>query len=230
MKIMLAIALAAITVRAALGPHAVSRTLISEDDTAVAYKDKMSDGTYRDSQVVKPKIVLPTYPGRITLVGTNDTPRFFELVYESVYDGGQKATNYTAVLKDKRDIIKDRLALPPMPEESTNAPARTDAFAVAKNRMIGQPVSITNKVVRMAPYQPRLISSMMANGKVVRTMSDGHISIEPLRLAHTARVSASPSGPSVKPPPGNKYNARELAAFAAGAAAALAAYGIKKAI
>lgn len=226
MKTALILFLFALTCRAELGVYAVSRTLISEDATGVVYKDKMSDGTFRNSQVAKPKIVLPEYPIRTTLIATNDTDRFFELVYESVYEGGRKSTNYTAVLKDKRDIIKSKLTMPPMPEESTNAPSRKDAFALAKNSVLGAPVVVTNTVKRMGKQEPRIKSSIMENGKVVHTMTDGSTKIEKLRTAHTAKVASS-SKKEVPEPTGK--SATFLLGFAAGVAAMGGAVAVKKA-
>ncbi len=225
MRIVIFIGLIASICNAALGPHAIERVMIKEDATGVVYKDKMSDGTYRDSQVAKPKIVLPEYPIRTVLIATNDTDRFFELVYESVYEGGRKATNYTSVLKDKRDIIKSKLVVPPMPEESTNAPAKIDAFAFAKNRIMGAPIVVTNTVKRMGANQPRIVSSTMANGKVVHTMSDGKTKIEKLRTAHTAKVASS--GKKEVPEPTGK-SATFLLGFAAGVAAMGGAVAVKK--
>lgn len=208
---------------AELGIHAVTRTLMDEDASSVTYKDRMSDGTYRDSRVLKPK--MPEYPVRTTLVETNDTDRFFELVYESVYAGGRKSTNHTAVLKSKRDIIRDRLTLPPMPQEVTNAPARSDAFALTKNRVLGKPVIVTNKIMRMGAVQPRVLDSKIVNGEVHQRMTDGTTRVEPLRRAFTARVTTEK--PREVPEPEGESQLF-LLGFAAGAAAAGGVVAAKK--
>ena len=208
---------------AELGIHAVTRTLMDEDASSVTYKDRMSDGTYRDSRVLKPK--MPEYPVRTTLVETNDTDRFFELVYESVYAGGRKTTNNTAILKSKRDIIKDKLTLPPMPHEATNAPAKSDAFALTKNRVLGTPKLVTNKIVRMGAVQVRVLDSKLVDGKVQQRMTDGTTRTVPLRRAFTARVQ--PNEPKEVPEPEGESQLF-LLGFAAGAAAAGGVVAAKK--
>jgi len=210
----------------ALGPHPVERIRMGETDAAVSYKDKMSDGSYRDSQIVKPD--TPVYPGRIALVATNDVPGMWELRYAAYYESGKVVTNSQYVVKTARDRLKTAPALnaPPMP--CTNAPPRKDALAHAKARASAAPDNAsTNKVSRMGKRQGREVSSLIANGRVVRTMTDGAVIVEPLRVAHTARVTAAPA--AIAPPPG-KHTKEYLLGFAAGVAAAAAAYGIKRVV
>ncbi len=213
---------------AELGPHPVERIRMGETEAAVNYKDKMSDGTFRDSQIIKPE--TPVYPVRIALVSTNDVPGMWQLFYAAYYESGKVFTNTQYVIKTQaRDRLKTVpvVEAPPMP--GTNAPPIKDALAHAKVRAFAdQEPASTNKVVKMGKKQAREVSAMMANGKIVRTLSDGTVNVEPLRVAHTARVNVK--SVDVKPPAGNKYNAKELAAFAAGVAATLAALGIKKVV
>ncbi len=199
---------------AELGPHPVERLRMGDTESAVLYKDKMSDGTWRDSQIVKP--AAPAYPERITLSGTNDLPALWELVYVVTYEGGRVQTNSEFVVKTSP---RDRLRTVPVIEDSP-APAEE---AIVKTDALAQ-----TKVMKMGKRQPRELSATIRGDKVEHTLSDGTVSVAPLRVAHTARVSAPL--PDVQPPAGNKYNAKELAAFAAGVAAALAAYGIKRVV
>lgn len=77
----------------------------------------------------------------------------------------------------------------------------------------------------MGKFAPRVASSRVDGNKVIQTMTDGTERAETLRLAHTARVTAA--APVIAPPPG-KHAKDYLLGFAAGVAAAAAAYGIKR--
>ena len=214
-----ALALCLIAAAAAAQPVAVQRIRMSETEEAVMYKDKMSDGTYRDSRVVKPKPVY--YPERIELVGTNDAPRFYELVYVGYYFDGTVRTNHTPVLKSKR-MLAEELLVPPPPVPDVPPPhertlAKDDALGHAKARLLAPAAAETNAVRRMGPPAPRVKTALLADGKLVETMTDGTVRISAPRRAFTARTDARPHNGNTGAPLG--------AAAAAGAAALAAAAG-----
>lgn len=214
MKTIISICLISASCMAALGPHPVERTRMSENALAVQYRDKMSDGTFRDSELPKPK--MPEFPARIELTATNEAAAFWELVYVAHFDGGLVTTNYTSVLKDKRDMLAERLVMPEPPEPSTNAPAKLAAMALAKERMLESVT--TNRVARMGKRIPRALNSRIENGRIVQTMTNGSVRTNDLKTAHTARVNAQSPNPIEVPEPTGK-SATFLLGFAAGVAA-----------
>lgn len=189
MKILFALsAFCVLSVCAGLGPHAVERLRISDDSKSVVYKDRMSDGTFRDSQMVKPK--PPEYPERIELVGTNDMQGIWCLVYAAHYEDGRVETNVSYVVKtDPRDRLKTVPTMPPAPGEPDKPPAKTDALELAKARILPPAAAATNSVVKMAPHAPRVLSSKIKGNKVVHTLDDGTTIEAALKRAHTARVT-----------------------------------------
>jgi len=120
----------------------------------------------------------------------------------------------------------DALALAQNRMTETNSvrprPDKADALALAQNRM-----TETNSVRRMGARQPRVLSSVMKDGNVVHIMSDGTARVEKLRVAHTARVSASAKKKEVQEPEGK--STAFLLGFAAGVAAMGGAVASKKA-
>ncbi len=222
MKTALLLILSACSSLAALGPHPVARILFKDTQQAVLYKDRMSDGTYRDSQIVK-----TVYPVRITLVQTNDFPSMWALVYEAAFHDGRRETNENYVVKtDPRDRLKIVPVLPPMPTAVANS-IHKKALALAIGRTANHPQ--TNKVIKMAPYEARLISSKIKGNQVEMTLSDGTVKTAPLRLAHTARVTSDPRSQPVPEPTGN-HSREYLLGFAAGVLAAGGIMASKKAI
>lgn len=223
---------------AALGgvpAHVVSRVLMAEDGGRVSYRDQMADGSWRDSGVDKPK--PPEYPVRVELIATNSLASVWEFVYLAHYESGRVSTNREYTVKSARERLKTVPDLPhPPPDPEESAPAAGDALGLAKRRMRegavavavetmgGEPV--TNVVRRMGGKAVRLASVTMAGGKAVKTMTDGSVVTEPLRLAYTARVASSPVTGKAAPDPARGAGAGALAAAAAaGALAGAAATG-----
>jgi hypothetical protein len=218
MKTLLVLCLMALPAAAALGPHVVERVRMKESARAVTYKDRLSDGTYRDSAVNKP--VAPDYPGRVALVATNDLPAMWELVYAAYFESGKVSTNREYVVKQGRDRLKLAPEVPPLPAALTNAPDKADALALAKIRMQRAEGTVRGKVTtnKMGKALARVKAVRMEGGKAVQTLTDGSERAVELRTAHTARVGASYPGKREVPEPTGK-SATFLLGFAAGVAA-----------
>lgn len=218
MKTLLVLCLMALPAAAGLGPHVVERLRMTESGRQVTYKDKLSNGTFRDSAVVKP--VTPEYPGRVALVATNDLPAMWELVYAAHYDSGKVSTNREYVVKQGRDRLKLAPEVPPLPEVSTNRPAKIDALALAKIRVQRAEAAVPGKVTtnKMGKAVARVKAVRMEGGRAVQTLTDGSERAVELRTAHTARVGAAYPGKREVPEPTGK-SATFLLGFAAGVAA-----------
>lgn len=231
MKTIILLSVLCLPCLASLGPHPVDRTLMDETETAMLYRDKMTDGSYRDSQILKPAPVKPPqYPVRITLIGTNDLEAMWGLVYEGAFEGGRVETNTEYVIKTGRDRLKTALEIPEPPRAYTNDFSKENALDHAKQR---RPILLsdtsTNKVMRMAKAEARVDGTLIDGDFIVMSMTDGTERRQPIKKAFTSRVSARPVT-DITPPVGNRYGVKELAAFAAGVAATLAALGVKKAV
>lgn len=185
-----------------LNPHPVSRVRTGDDNQAVYYTERLSDGSSRSSKVAKP--TPPEYPHQVTIIATNETPKYYELIYAARYDNGRIRTNSQVILKSQRDIINS--ISPPMPElpaEPLDQPAPSDALSHAKARIRQSRIITTNNVMRMAPRTPRVVSKMVVGDRVVSRLDDGTDTITPITRAYTARVTAANRSSDVVEPTGD---------------------------
>ena len=204
------------------------RWIKGETDTEQVWIDKMSDGTYRESIVKKAPTVV-----RSKLIATNDVGFAWRFDYEAKLSDGSVVTNAAFRPKPAKVKLNDQLAAmasvpqPPMP--STNEVDRIEVGV--KSMKSPASAALAGAVVthKRAKNNRPVTALNAGNGKMVLTYKDGSTEVKDIKHVVSAR-KPSPYAKDIKPPAGNKYTAKELAAFAAGVAAALAAYGIKKAV
>lgn len=201
----------------------VYRTKMAETDSEVLYKDRLADGSLRDSKVKKP--APPEYPERVELTGTNSLASMWELIYVAHYAGGRVQTNYDHVVKSQRQRAETAIdALqPPTPRPRPASTNRKDAVALALARHIASApapeAAVTN---RMKPRAATVLSERIDGGQIVRHLSDGTETRTTPRRAYTARVAAQPSAPAGSGTPSQAAGAAAAAAIAAGAAGYIA--------
>ncbi len=204
------------------------RWMKGETETEQVWIDKLTDGTYRESIVKKVPTVV-----RSRLIATNDVGFAWRFDYEARLSDGTYVTNAAFRPKPAKAQLNDKIATmaaaaqPPMPP--TNEVERVE---VGMKAMKSAPAAALAQavVVRKRAENNKPVTALNAgNGKMVLTYKDGRTEVREIKHVVSAR-KPSPYAKDIKPPAGNKYTAKELAAFAAGVAAALAAYGIKKAV
>lgn len=204
------------------------RWMKGETETEQVWIDKLTDGTYRESTVKKAPTVV-----RSRLIATNDVGFAWRFDYEARLSDGTYVTNAAFRPKPAKAQLNDKIAnmaaaqQPPMP--STNVAERIE-LGVKAMKSVPAAALAQAVVVRKRAENTKPVTALNAgNGKMVLTYKDGRTEVKDITHVVSAR-KPSPYAKDIKPPAGNKYTAKELAAFAAGVAAALAAYGIKKAV
>lgn len=96
------------------------RLRMGETEDAYQWRETMTDGTVRESVVLKPK--PPPQPVRVRLIATNDVGFAWRYDYEVGRDDGSVITNASFQPKPPRERLAKQLALerptdPPMPDE-----------------------------------------------------------------------------------------------------------------
>lgn len=209
---------------------AAERWIKSESDAETVWIDKMTDGTYRESAVAKQPTVI-----RTRLVATNDVGFAWRFDYESKLSDGSVVTNASFRTKPPKALLNEKLAdmghaQPEIPDTNETDVATEMTQAADMIKAPAAAAMAQAIVVRRRSLNTRPISfEQDGKGHGIATFADGHKETRDIQRVVSARIP-SPYAKEIQPPPGNKYGAKELAAFAAGVAATLAALGVKKAV
>ena len=204
------------------------RWMKGETETEQVWIDKMSDGTFRESSVKKSPTVV-----RSRLIATNDVGFAWRFDYEARLSDGTYVTNAAFRTKPAKEQLNEKIAArASVPQPTMPSTNEVERIEVGVKAMKSAPAAALAQaiVTRKRAENNKPVTALNAgNGKMVLTYKDGRTEVQDIKHVVSAR-KPSPYAKEIAPPAGNKYTAKELAAFTAGVAAALAAYGIKKAV
>ena len=177
------------TLNAKADPIVVGSTYTGEDDKDWLYKDTLSDGAVKERNVRKPS--PPRYIIDSTLIGTNEHPVSWELLYRVKLNDDSIRTNSTFMTKTQRE--RAEIKLPPMPEIERKAPGKLDTFGhVVKRAKENQVITEHRTMKKRDPVVYREIK----DGIVVNYTKSGQIIEQAVKRAYSAKLeSVGPFAP-----------------------------------
>jgi len=217
------------------------RLRIGETSNAWQWREIMTDGSVRESEVAKPKPAAE--PVRVLLIATNDVGWAWRFDYETRLSDQRVITNSSFRPKPPRERLAGQLALdrPPMPDdpvaEARESVADTrDMRAMAREMELVREVKPSGVVTQRMERRAFVASSKMLDAdRAEFRMTDGAVVTQTVRRVVGKRLAsldaalarpAPPKAPEKADPPLDAGHA--AAALIGGAAALAAAAALKK--
>lgn len=212
------------------------RLRIGETDDAWVWRETLTDGSVRESEVPKPKPA--PQPVRVVLVATNDVGFAWRFDYEVGRDDGSVITNSSYRTKPPRERLAGKLALerPPMPPDPVAAArehvaAARDLRRHAREMTLERAAPLGVVTQRMARRVFVESSRLIGRDRAELRHTDGSVTTQAVRRVVGKRPAALDAAIAARgaPAPADAGSSRAaetvataIASAAAGAAAALA--------